>query len=146
MDAFLMKTKLFIPLFFMATACADDGLPVLQRNTLPSEEMWQLETELTGLRQKNGAVMECLAAALRDLLQQAGREATVENLVRVLTTPSESGTPESAIKELLLPQSDSIQVSMDGSLALLATNNRKGQTLEIFRDTIRGLTVQRIQR
>lgn len=138
--------KLFIPLLFLATAWADDGLPVLQRRRLPSEVMWQLETELTGLRQKNGAVLECLAAALQDLLQQAGHDATVENLVRVLTTPSESGTPESALKELLLPQTDAIAVSQDGSFAMLCTRTQSGETLQIFRDTVRGLSVQRMQR
>ena len=138
--------KLFIPLLFLATAWADDGLPVLQRRTLPCEVMWQLETELTGLRQKNGAVLECLAAALQDLLQQAGHDATVENLVRVLTTPSESGTPESALKELLLPQTDVIAVSQDGSFAMLCTRTQSGETLQIFRDTVRGLSVQRMQR
>lgn len=138
--------KLFIPLLFLATAWADDGLPVLQRRSLPSEVMWQLETELTGLRQKNGAVLECLAAALQDLLQQAGHDATVENLVRVLTTPSESGTPESALKELLLPQTDAIAVSQDGSFAMLYTRTQSGETLQIFRDTVRGLSVQRMQR
>lgn len=141
-----MMTKLFIPLLFLAAVRADDGLPVLQRSPLPSEVMWELETELTGFRQNNGAVLECLQAALQDLLQQAGHEATVENLVRVLTRPSESGTPESAIKELLLPQADSILVSQDGSFAMICNQTRTGETLQIFRDTVRGLSVQQIRR
>ena len=141
-----MMTKLFIPLLFLAAAHADDGLPVLQRSTLPSEVMWELETELTGFRQNNGAVLECLQAALQDLLQQAGHEATVENLVRVLTRPSESGTPESAIKELLLPQAESILVSQDGSFAMICNQTKAGETLQVFRDTVRGLSVQNMRR
>ncbi len=139
--------KLLLPLLVAShTLYAHDGLPVLQRTMLPNERMWQLETELTGQHLQNGAVLECLAATLRDLLQQAGRDATVENLVQVLTTPSEPGTPESAIKELLLPQTDCIHVSLDGSFALLVTDSRFGETLDIFRDSIRGLSVQRLQR
>ena len=141
-----MMTKLFIPLLFLAAAHADDGLPVLQRRTLPNEVMWELETELTGFRQSNGAVLESLQAALQDLLQQAGHEATVENLVRVLTRPSESGTPESAIKELLLPQADSILVSQDGSFAMICNQTKAGETLQVFRDTVRGLSVQNMRR
>ena len=141
-----MMTKLFIPLLFLAAAHADDGLPVLQRRTLPNEVMWELETELTGFRQNNGAVLECLQAALQDLLLQAGHEATVENLVRVLTRPSESGTPESAIKELLLPQADSILVSQDGSFAMICNQTKAGETLQVFRDTVRGLSVQNMRR
>ena len=141
-----MMTKLFIPLLFLAAAHAGDGLPVLQRSTLPSEVMWELETELTGFRQNNGAVLECIEAALQDLLQQSGHEPTVENLVRVLTSPSESGTPESAIKELLLPQAESIRVSQDGSFAMICNQTRTGETLQIFRDTVRGLSVQQIRR
>lgn len=125
---------------------ADDGLPTLQRVTMDNETLWHLETELIGHRERNGAVLECIAAALSDLLQQAGHEATVEKLVQVLTTPSESGTPESAIKELLLPRADIIQVSMDGSFALIAMQSKNGETLEIFRDTIHGLSVQRLRR
>ena len=130
----------------LSAAHADDGLPVLQRSTLPNEVMWELETELTGFRQNNGAVLECLQAALQDLLQQAGHEATVENLVRVLTSPSESGTPESAIKELLLPQADSILVSQDGSFAMICNQTKAGETLQVFRDTVRGLSVQNMRR
>ena len=141
-----MMTKLFIPLLFLAAAHADDGLPVLQRSTLPNEVMWELETELTGFRQNNGAVLECLQAALQDLLQQAGHEATVENLVHVLTRPSESGTPESAIKELLLPNTDAVLVSQDATFALIITPVRKGYLLDIFRDTAQGLTVQRLRK
>lgn len=125
---------------------ADDGLPTLQRVTLDNETLWRLETELVGHRERNGAVLECMAAALSDLLQQAGHEATVEKLVQVLTTPSEHGTPESAIKELLLPRADIIQVSMDGSFAIIATQSRNGEALEIFRDTVYGLSVQRLRR
>lgn len=124
----------------------DDGLPTLQRSFLPSEEMWQLETELVGHRDRNGAVQECVAAALRDLLQQGGYEPTVESLVRVLTRPTQSGTPESAIKELLLPRAGSIKVSQDASMAIISTPMPGGESLEIFRDTVSGLTVQRMQR
>lgn len=144
MGVFLMKQLLSTLLFFLASVQADDGLPVLKRTPLPNEVMWQLETELTGMHQKNGAVQECLAAVLQDLLQQAGLEASVENLVRVLTTPSECGTPESAIKELLLPQTHEIQVSHDGSFATICIQTRSGRTLQIFRDTVNGLSVQLI--
>lgn len=130
----------------MLPACADDGLPVLQRETLPNEQMWQLETELVGQKERNAAVLECLTNALHDLLLQAGGETTVESLVLVLTNPSEYGTPQSSIKELLLPRARSIQVSLDGSFAIIATPVRGGSSIEIFRDTARGLTVQRIRR
>lgn len=145
----LMKACLPIFSLFLLTLLpgqADDGLPVLRRQTLPQKLMWQLETELTGQRQQNGAVQECLAAAASDLLQTAGYEPTVANLVRVLTSPSESGSFESALKELLLPQTDCIEVSADASFALLRTHSRAGQRLDIFRNTARGLMVQRLLR
>ena len=81
-----------------------------------------------------------------DLLQQAGLTATVEELVQVLTSPSESGTPESAIKELLLPRADCIQVSMDATFALITTRVRGGKVLDIFRNSPYGLTVHRLVR
>ena len=133
-------------LALLPTAQADDGLPILQRDLLPDEQLWQLETELTGHRERNGAVHECTAAALSDLLQQAGLTATVEDLVQVLTSPSESGTPESAIKELLLPRADCIQVSMDATFALITTTVRGGKVLDIFRNSPYGLTVHRLVR
>lgn len=133
-------------LAMLPTAMADDGLPILQRSLLPDEQLWQLETELTGHRERNGAVHECTAAALSDLLQQAGLTATVEDLVQVLTSPSESGTPESAIKELLLPRADCIQVSMDATFALITTRVRGGKVLDIFRNSPYGLTVHRLVR
>lgn len=133
-------------LAMLPTALADDGLPILQRDLLPDEQLWQLETELTGHRERNGAVHECTAAALSDLLRQAGLTATVEDLVLVLTSPSESGTPESAIKELLLPRADSIQVSMDATFALITTTVRGGKVLDIFRNSPYGLSVHRLMR
>lgn len=131
---------------FIYTAAADDGLPTLLRSPLPDEERWALETELTGHREQNGAVLECLAAALQDLLQQAGRDTTVEQLVLVLTTPSSSGTPESTIKELLLPRASHIQVSNDATFAIITTPLKRGSALEIFCDTACGLTVHRLLR
>ena len=133
-------------LAMLPTALADDGLPILQRDLLPDEQLWQLETELTGHRERNGAVHECTAAALSDLLRQAGLTATVEDLVLVLTRPSESGTPESAIKALLLPRADSIQVSMDATFALITTTVRGGKVLDIFRNSPYGLSVHRLMR
>ena len=133
-------------LAMLPTALADDGLPILQRDLLPDEQLWQLETELTGHRERNGAVHECTAAALSDLLLQAGLTATVEDLVLVLTRPSESGTPESAIKELLLPRADSIQVSMEATFALRTTTVRGGKVLDIFRNSPYGLSVHRLMR
>ena len=133
-------------LAMLPSALADDGLPILQRDLLPDEQLWQLETELTGHRERNGAVHECTAAALSDLLRQAGLTATVEDLVLVLTSPSESGTPESAIKELLLPRADSIQVSMDATFALITTTVRGGKVLDIFRNSPYGLSVHRLMR
>lgn len=105
-----------------------------------------METELMGQRERNGAVLECVAETLRDLLLQAGMEPTVESLVRVLTSPSESGTPESAIKELLMPRTQTIRVSLDATFAAIATPVRSGTALEIFRDTAHGLSVRRIRR
>lgn len=144
-----MKTPLLSILLGLAALIpvnAADSLPVLQRDILPNEEMWALETELMGQRERNGAVLECLADALCDLLRQAGMEPTVESLVLVLTSPSETGTPESAIKELLMPRAHTIRVSLDASFAVIATPVRNGTTLEIFRDTPHGLSVRRIRR
>ncbi|MBR1982058.1 MAG: hypothetical protein IKA23_04835 [Akkermansia sp.] len=132
--------------FFVYAAAADDGLPTLQRAPLPDEERWALETELTGHQEQNGAVLECLAATLQNLLQQAGRAATVEQLVMVLTTPSSSGTPESTIKELLLPRASHIQVSNDATFALITTPLKRGFSLEIFCDTAYGLSAHRLLR
>lgn len=125
---------------------AADGLPTLQRSTLDKETLWQLETELTGYLERNGAVSECTASALNEQLLLAGCEATVENLVQVLTTPSEAGTPQSAIKELLLPKSDVIRVGQDGSFAVISTPTAGGEIVEIFRDTPFGISVQRLLR
>lgn len=144
-----MKTPLLSTLLGLAAlipVCAADALPVLHREILPNEEMWAMETELMGQRERNGAVLECVAEALRDLLLQAGMEPTVESLVRVLTSPSESGTPESAIKELLMPRTQTIRVSLDATFAAIATPVRSGTALEIFRDTAHGLSVRRIRR
>lgn len=142
-----MKQSLLSIIFVLVLlpAHAADGLPTLQRRTLDKETMWQLETELTGYLERNGAVSECTASALSGQLQLAGCEATVENLVQVLTTPSEEGTPQSAIKELLLPGSDVIWVSRDGSFAVISTPSAGGEILEIFRDTPFGLSVQRLR-
>jgi len=143
-----MKTPLLSILLGLAAlipVCAADALPVLQREILPNEEMWALETELMGQRERNGAVLECVADALCDLLRQAGMEPTVESLVLVLTAPCESGSPEAAVKELLMPRADRIRVSPDASFAVIATPVRGGTTLEIFRDTAHGLSVRRIR-
>lgn len=143
-----MKTPLLSILLGLAAlipVCAADELPVLQREILPNEEMWALETELMGQRERNGAVLECVADALCDLLRQAGMEPTVESLVLVLTAPCESGSPEAAVKELLMPRADRIRVSPDASFAVIATPVRGGTTLEIFRDTAHGLSVRRIR-
>lgn len=126
---------------------ADDTLPTLQRTPLPNEQMWELETELLGHRESDGAVLECLAASLQSLLQEAGMEPTVESLVRVLTTPCFPGTPEAEIKELLMPQAQSISVSQDASMAVIFTQlSRSRTTLQIFRDTARGISVHRMKR
>lgn len=143
-----MKTPLLTILLSLAAlipVTSADSLPVLQRDILPDEEMWALETELMGQRERNGAVQECVAIALRDLLLQAGMEPKVESLVLVLTSPSETGTPESAIKELLMPRAHTIRVSQDASFAVIATRVRNGSALEIFRDTACGLSVRRMK-
>lgn len=144
-----MKTPLLTVLLSLAAlipVTSADPLPVLQRDLLTNEEMWALETELMGQHERNGAVLECVAEALRDLLMQAGMEPTVESLVLVLTSSSEQGTPESAIKELLVPRTHTIRVSLDASFAVIATPVLRGTTLEIFRDTAHGLSVRRIKR
>ena len=125
--------------------CAGTGLPVLQRITLSNKEMWQWETELTGHRERNGAVLECTASSLTDLLQQAGMEPTVESLVQVLTSPCNDDTPQAEIKELLLPRTPRILVSQDATFAVLVLPGFKDNTLEIFRDTATGLTMQRLR-
>lgn len=130
----------------MGTAvCAMADLPVLQRVTLSNREMWQWETELTGHKERNGAVLECTASALSDLLVQAGMEPSVESLVQVLTTPCSTSTPQAEIKELLLPRTHRILVSQDATFAVLVIPGFKGDTLEIFRDTATGLTMQRLR-
>lgn len=144
-----MKSPLLSILLGLAAlipVSAADSLPLLKRNTLTNEEMWALETELSGLQERNRAVLECVAETLRDLLMQAGMEPTVESLVRVLTTPSEEGTPESAVKELLMPRAHCISVSPDASFAVIATPVKGGTTLEIFRDTAHGLVIHRLKR
>lgn len=141
-----MRHYLIALLFILLPASASGALPVLQRDTLPNEEMWALETELLGQGGCNEAVLECVAEALQGLLLQAGMEPTVESLVQVLTSPCETGTPESAIKELLMPRSPGISVSQDGSFAVITTPNHRGTSLEIFRDTAHGLSVRRLKR
>lgn len=149
MGAHHMKYQLLSTLLCLASwlpAGANDGLPVLQRVTLDNKAMWEWETELIGHRERNGAVLECLSESLTDLLQQAEMEPTVESLVQVLTSPSEAGTPQSSIKELLLPRCAQIHVSQDAAFAVLVTQHRSGgRTLEIFRNTGIGLTVQRLK-
>lgn len=127
------------------TICARADLPILQRVTLSNKEVWQWETELTGHRERNGAVLECTASALSDLLMQAGMEPTVESLVQVLTSPCSINTPQAEIKELLLPRTPRILVSQDASFAVMVIPGFKGDTLEIFRDTATGLTMQRLR-
>lgn len=130
----------------MGTAVyAKADLPVLQRVTLSSKEMWQWETELTGHRERNGAMLECTASSLTDLLLQAGMEPTVESLVQVLTSACAANTPQAEIKELLLPRTPRILVSQDATFAVLVIPGFKGNTLEIFRDTATGLTMQRLR-
>lgn len=124
---------------------AADSLPVLHRDTLTNEEMWALETELMGQKERNGAVLECVSDTLRGLLLQAGMEPTVESLVRVLTTTSETNTAESAIKELLMPRAQRISVSHDGSFAVITIPVHRSTTLEIFIDTPQGLSVRRLK-
>lgn len=142
---------LFLSLVFAFAAIlptqAQDGLPVLVRITLEDKELWKWEAELTGHLEQNDAVLECLAESLTDLLRQADLEPTVESLVQVLTTSSEINTPQSSIKELILPRCTQIYVSQDASFALLITPHHSGgRTLEIFRETAMGLTAQRLKR
>lgn len=144
-----MKCYLLTFLLILVTVLrgnAADSLPVLQRDTLPNEQMWALETELLGQRGRNEAVLECVAESLQRMLLQAGMEPTVESLVQVLTSPSEPDTPEAAIKELLMPRSKRISVSLDASFAVIITTVRQGTSLEIFRDTAHGLSVRRLKR
>lgn len=137
--SFLLYSVALLP------AAAEDGLPVLQRTTLPNEQMWQLETELVGQKERNGAVLECMAEALNSMLLQADMEPTVASLVLVLTTPSDGSTPQAAIKELLLPRTQCIQVSPDATFAVIETPVHGGTILEIFRDTAHGLIVRRVR-
>lgn len=125
---------------------AGSQLPCLRRVTLTNREMWQWETELTGSRERNGAVLECMAETLAGLLMQADMPPTVESLVQVLSTACADDTPQAEIKELLLPRTDRILVSQDASFAVLVIPSSKGRTLEIFRDTATGLTMQRLRR
>lgn len=127
-------------------ARADADLPVLQRVTLSNREVWQWETELVGHRERNGAVLECMAESLTDLLKQADMEPTVESLVLVLTTPCKEGTPQAELKELLMPRTSEILVSQDATFAVLVLQGSRSTTLEIFRDTAMGLTMQRLRR
>lgn len=128
------------------SACAKADLPILQRVTLSSKEMWQWETELTGHRERNGAVLECTAEAITTLLLKADMPPTVESLVQVLTSACAANTPQAEIKELLLPRTQRILVSQDATFALLVIPAHKGSTLEIFRDTDAGLTMHRLRR
>ena len=132
---------------FMGISCyAKADLPVLQRVTLSNKEMWQWETELTGHRERNGAVLECTAEAITALLLKADMPPTVESLVQVLTSVCEANTPQAEIKELLLPRTQRILVSQDATFAMLVIPAHKGSTLEIFRDTGAGLTMHRLRR
>lgn len=128
------------------SACAKADLPILQRVTLSSREMWQWETELTGHRERNGAVQECTAEAITTLLLKADMPPTVESLVQVLTSACAANTPQAEIKELLLPRTQRILVSQDATFAMLVIPAHKGSTLEIFRDTGAGLTMHRLRR
>ena len=85
--------KRFAPILLclamLPTAMADDGLPILQRSLLPDEQLWQLETELTGHRERTGAGHECPAAALSgrlpqvlDIFRNSPYGLTVHRLVR----------------------------------------------------------------
>ena len=138
--------SLFLSLALCFPAYAEAELPVLQRVTLSNKEMWQWETELVGHRERNGAVLECIAESITDLLRQAEMEPTVESLVHVLTTPCRDDTPQAEIKELLMPRTNQILVSQDATFAALVIRNSKTTTLEIFRDTAMGLTMQRLRR
>ena len=129
-----------------ATTCVKADLPILQRVTLSSREMWQWETELTGHRERNGAVLECTAEAITTLLLKADMPPTVESLVQVLTSACAANTPQAEIKELLLPRTQRILVSQDATFAMLVIPAHKGSTLEIFRDTGAGLTMHRLRR
>ena len=133
-------------LLMQSSFCMADSLPVLRRSTLENAERWRLETELVGASERNGAVQECTAEALQDLLIQADMEPTVESLVLVLTTPCEPNTPRAGIKELILPSTDTVLVSQDATFALIITPVRKGYLLDIFRDTAQGLTVRSIRK
>ena len=128
------------------SACAKADLPILQRVTLSSKEMWQWETELTGHRERNGAVLECTAEAITALLLKADMPPTVESLVQVLTSACAANTPQAEIKELLLPRTQRILVSQDATFAMLVIPAHKGSTLEIFRDTGAGLAMHRLRR
>ena len=138
--------SLFLSLALCFPAYAEAEPPVLQRVTLSNKEMWQWETELVGHRERNGAVLECIAESITDLLRQAEMEPTVESLVHVLTTPCRDDTPQAEIKELLMPRTNQILVSQDATFAALVIRNSKTTTLEIFRDTAMGLTMQRLRR
>ena len=138
--------SLFLILALCFPVYAEAELPVLQRVTLSNKEMWQWETELVGHRERNGAVLECIAESITDLLRQAEMEPTVESLVHVLTTPCKDDTPQAEIKELLMPRTNQILVSQDATFAALVIRNSKTTTLEIFRDTAMGLTMQRLRR
>jgi hypothetical protein len=137
---------ILVCMLMQSSFCMADSLPVLRRSTLENEERWRLETELVGAMERNGAVLECTAETLQDLLIEAEMEPTVESLVQVLTTPCKADTPRAAIKELLLPSTDTILVSQDATFALIITPVRKGCRMEVFRDTAQGLTVQRIRK
>ncbi len=138
--------SLFLSLALCFPVYAEAELPVLQRVTLSNKEMWQWETELVGHRERNGAVLECIAESITDLLRQAEMEPTVESLVHVLTTPCRDDTPQAEIKELLMPRTNQILVSQDATFAAMVIRNSKTTTLEIFRDTAMGLTMQRLRR
>ena len=129
-----------------ATTCVKADLPILQRVPLSSRDMWQWETELTGHRERNGAVLECTAEAITALLLKADMPPTVESLVQVLTSACAANTPQAEIKELLLPRTQHILVSQDATFAMLVIPSHKGKTLEIFRDTGAGFTMHRLRR
>ena len=137
---------LLLGLFLWLPAPAAADLPVLQRVTLNNREVWQWETELIGHRERNGAVLECVAESITDLLRQADMEPSVESLVQVLTTPCRDATPQAEIKELLMPRTNQILVSQDATFAVLVIRGARTTTLEIFRDTAMGLTMQRLRR
>ena len=138
--------QLLICLLALGAVGLASPLPTLHRQTLDNKQVWELETELLNNNERNGAVQECTARTLQDLLIQAEMEPNVESLVQVLTTPCKTDTPQAAVKELLLPRATSILVSQDATFAIIITPVRGGRTLEIFRDTARGLSVQRLKR